>query len=73
VQTAFRGETLRSILNQAWAFSIFGVVAMYAGIGLTIATLAVVGALVYELFFAKKPVEEQASSTSSLAPTPSRV
>src|SRR5205085_8319259 len=52
VQTAFRGETLRGILNQAWAFSIFGSMALYAAIAMIIATLAVVGSLVYELFFA---------------------
>jgi hypothetical protein len=60
VQTAFRGETLRSMLNQAWAFSIFGLVATYAAIGLVIAALAVLGTLLYELFFAKKPVDDLA-------------
>ena len=72
VQTAFRGETLRSMLNQAWAFSVFGIVALYAGIGLTIATVAVVGALVYELFFAKKPVdlEQVVASPSGSMATP---
>jgi hypothetical protein len=57
VQTAFRGETLRSMLNQAWAFSIFGNVALYAGFGLAVVGLIVLGALVFELFFASKPVE----------------
>lgn len=55
VQTAFRGETLRSMLNQAWAFSIFGNVASYAGFGLALITLIVLATLVYELAFAKKP------------------
>jgi hypothetical protein len=54
VQTAFRGETLRSMLNQAWAFSIFGNVALYAGFGLVLATLVVAGALAFELFYAPK-------------------
>ncbi len=58
VQTAFRGETLRSMLNQAWAFSIFGMMAMYASIGLTIAAVVVLGTLLFELFFAKRPVDE---------------
>jgi len=71
VQTAFRGETLRSMLNQAWAFSIFGTVAFYTGILLGIMTLAVFGALMFELFFAKKPIDEQIL-TPSLAPSPSR-
>ena len=58
VMTAFRGETLRSILNQAWAFSIFGTVALYAGIGLVLAALVVFGTLVYEMVFAKKRAED---------------
>jgi hypothetical protein len=66
VQTAFRGETLRSILNQAWAFSIFGTVALYAGFGLVLATLVVLGTLVFELVFAPKRAEE-AARTPSLA------
>ena len=58
VQTAFRGETLRSMLNQAWAFSIFGMVGWYAGLGFGLVALVVFGALMFELFFAKKPIEE---------------
>jgi len=71
VQTAFRGETLRSMLNQAWAFSIFGTVAWYAGIILGIMALVVFGALMYELFFAKKPIDEQVL-TPTLAPVPTQ-
>jgi hypothetical protein len=67
VQTAFRGETLRSILNQAWAFSIFGTMALYAAIGLVVAALAVVAALVYELFFATKRTEEAVRNPSYAA------
>ncbi len=69
VQTAFRGEMLRATLNQAWAFSIFGTLALYAAIGLTVAALVVLGALVYELFFARRPVDESVF-TPSTAPTP---
>jgi hypothetical protein len=73
VQTAFRGETLRSMLNQAWAFSIFGMVGLYAGIGLAVVGLIVLGALVFELFFAKKPVEVEVQSSSRLlSPTTGR-
>ncbi len=68
VQTAFRGETLRGMLNQAWAFSIFGTVALYAGIVLAVVTLIVFGALVFELFFAKKPIDEPVR-TPALAPS----
>ena len=60
VQTAFRGETLRSILNQAWAFSVMGDIAMYAAIGLLAATLLVGASLVFELFFAPKRETERA-------------
>jgi hypothetical protein len=70
VQTAFRGETLRSILNQAWAFSIFGGVAGFAAWGLLGVALLVAGALVYELFFARKPVEvEKLASSPNYAPS----
>jgi hypothetical protein len=68
VQTAFRGETLKSMLNQAWAFSIFGTMALYASIGLAVVALVVLGALAYELFFASKPVNETVR-TPSYAPT----
>jgi hypothetical protein len=68
VQTAFRGETLRSMLNQAWAFSIFGLVGSYAAFGLGIAALAVLGTLLYELFFAKKPLDAPLRAPA-LAPT----
>ncbi len=64
VQTAFRGETLRSMLNQAWAFSIFGMVGLYAGFGLGAIALIVLGSLVFELFFARKPIEVKATSPS---------
>jgi len=70
VQTAFRGETLRSMLNQAWAFSIFGMMALYAAIGLAIAAMVVTGALVFEVFFARKPVDEPVTTAArGLAPT----
>jgi hypothetical protein len=69
VQTAFRGETLRSMLNQAWAFSIFGTVALYASYGLMLATLVVAGALVFELFFAQRRVTEPVRTTSTATST----
>ncbi|MEO6456881.1 MAG: hypothetical protein ABIO92_01195 [Chloroflexia bacterium] len=54
VQTAFRGETLRSMLNQAWAFGTIGDIAMFAGFGLMFAVLLVAGSLAFELFVAPK-------------------
>ena len=68
VQTAFRGETLRSMLNQAWAFSIFGMVGWYAGLGLAVVTLIVLGSLIFELFFARKPIEST-QTVPSFAPS----
>jgi hypothetical protein len=64
VQTAFRGETLRSMLNQAWAFSIFGMVGWYAGLGLAFVVLVVLGSLIFELFFARKPIESTQTAPS---------
>lgn len=46
--TLFKGETLRSMLNQAWTFSVFGQIAYYAGIGMAIAGVVVLLALIYE-------------------------
>ncbi len=66
VQTAFRGETLRSILNQAWAFSVMGDIAMYVAIGLLAATLLVAASLLFELFFAPRR-ETEAVRSGSLA------
>lgn len=53
VQTVFRGDTLRSLLNQAWAFWFVGDIALYAGIGLTVAAIAVFCSMLFELFIAK--------------------
>jgi len=67
VQTAFRGETLRSILNQAWAFSIFGQIAMYVTVALALATLVVVGTLAFELFYAPKREAKTAPAANLVA------
>lgn len=58
--TMFKGDTLRSMLNTAWTFSVIGQIAFYAGIGLLVATLAVLAALgfeVYELIRGKEVAE----------------
>ncbi len=69
VATIFQGDTLRSMLNQAWAFSTIGDVAIYASIGLAIAALIIGATLVFELFFAPsraaKPAEVSAMATSA--------
>lgn len=48
--TLFQGETLRSMLNQAWTFSVFAEIAFYAGLGLAVADLIVLAALGFEVF-----------------------
>ncbi|HEX9036951.1 MAG TPA: hypothetical protein VF808_08170 [Ktedonobacterales bacterium] len=47
--TLFKGETLRSMLNQAWTFSVFAQIAYYAGIALAIGGAVVLGALLFEI------------------------
>lgn len=47
--TLFKGETLRSILNQAWTFSVIAQIAFYAGIALAIAAVVVLGTLIFEV------------------------
>ncbi len=47
--TLFKGETLRSMLNQAWTFSVIAQIALYAGIAFAIAALIVLGTLVFEV------------------------
>jgi hypothetical protein len=52
--TLFKGETLKSLLNEAYAFSVFGQIAYYAALGLALATLVVLGALVFEVVDARR-------------------
>jgi hypothetical protein len=47
--TLFKGETLRSILNQAWTFSVIAQIAFYAAIAMAIAAVVVLGTLVFEV------------------------
>ncbi|HEX8997828.1 MAG TPA: hypothetical protein VF812_17500 [Ktedonobacterales bacterium] len=47
--TMFKGDSLRSMLNTAWTFSVFGQIAFYAGIGLAVATALVLVALLFEV------------------------
>jgi hypothetical protein len=53
--TLFQGDTLRSSLLNAYGWYTFGTYTIYAAVGLMLAALVVLGALVFELFFAKKP------------------
>jgi hypothetical protein len=56
--TLFRGETLRSLLLQAWAFWFVGTLALYAAIGLTVGAIVVFLSLLFELLVA--PAREKA-------------
>ena len=47
--TLFKGETLKSMLNTAWTFSVFGQIALYGALGLLVAALIVLGALAFEV------------------------
>jgi hypothetical protein len=56
VATLFKGEMLRASLLNSYGWWTTGVYATYAGIGLLIAALGVLGALVYELLIVgRKP------------------
>ena len=66
--TLFKGETLRSMLNQAWTFSVFAQIALYAAIALALSALIVLGALafeVYEMVTGKETVEAVAAGETS--------
>jgi hypothetical protein len=55
-QTLFMGEMLRGTLLNSWGWWTLGVYTIYAAIGLMIAALGVLGALVFELLIAgRKP------------------
>ncbi|HEY1389994.1 MAG TPA: hypothetical protein VGF38_15755 [Ktedonobacterales bacterium] len=49
INTLFKGETLRSMLNQAWTFSVIAQLALIAGIAFAIAAVIVLGTLIFEV------------------------
>ena len=57
VATLFKGETLISMLLNAYGWYTVGTYTTYAGIGLLIAALVALGALVFELFIADRRPE----------------
>lgn len=63
VQTLFRGETLRATLLNAWGWWTIGTYTYYAGFVLTLASLGVLGALLFELMIA--PRRSHASSRAA--------
>jgi len=52
--TLFKGDTLRTMLNEAWTFWVIGDVALYAAIALTVATTTVLAALLFEVATARR-------------------
>ncbi len=55
--TLFQGETLRSMLLNAYGWYTIGTYTIYASLGLLLAMFAVLGALVFELFVAARRQE----------------
>ena len=55
--TLFTGEMLRATLLNSYGWWTLGVYTTFAGIGLMLAALVVLGALVFELFFADRRVK----------------
>jgi hypothetical protein len=47
--TLFKGETLRTMLNQAWTFSVIAQIAYVAGIAFAVAAVIVLGTLIFEI------------------------
>jgi hypothetical protein len=68
--TLFKGETLRSLLNEAYAFSVFGTIAFYAGIGLTVATFVILLAFVYEVIAAQRKSPSFTTVAAPMTSTP---
>ncbi len=57
-ETLFKGETLRSMLLNAYGWWTVGTYTIYAAFGLMLAALVVLGALVFEVFVAARKPEE---------------
>jgi hypothetical protein len=55
--TIFKGTTLRGMLLNAYGWWTIGTYALYAALGMIFAALVVLGALIYELAFARKREE----------------
>ena len=55
--TLFKGNSLRSMLDTAWTFWVIGQIAYYAAIGLVVATLVILAALIFEIYEAARGKE----------------
>ena len=67
--TLFKGETLKSMLNTAWTFSVIGQIAFYAAIGLLIASVIVLAALAFEVVEVVRGRETVEVISTQAAPT----
>jgi hypothetical protein len=68
--TLFKGETLRSMLLNAYGWWTIGTYTTYASFGLMLAALVVLGALVFELFVAAPKPEKVIVPQKKASPTP---
>lgn len=69
VATIFKGTTLRSMLLNAYGWGQIGQFAGYAAIGLAVATFAVIGAFLFEIF--SLTAARKKESPARVAPSPS--
>jgi hypothetical protein len=69
VATIFKGTTLRSMLLNAYGWSEIGLFAGYAAIGLLIASIAVLGAFLFEIVRWRETVNAGRTSRSAAQPT----
>lgn len=65
-ETLFKGETLRSMLNQAWTFWIIGDIAYYAAIAFTVGMSLVLLTLIFELINARRHTGQSPTLHQSL-------
>ena len=74
VATIFKGTTLRSMLLNAYGWGEIGTFAGYAAIGLLVATFAVVGAFLFEIFsLVRSKKQESTTRVSPAIPSTTRV
>ena len=73
VATAFKGDTLRSILLNAYGWWQVGQFAWYAAIGLAVAAVAVLGAFLFELYSWTASRKNERTRRSVDAPARTRV
>jgi hypothetical protein len=59
VATIFKGTTLRGMLLNAYGWGEIGTIALYAAIGLAIASLAVLGAFLFEIVSWRRAVSKE--------------